>query len=185
MTRKLVTPGEPIGLIEEYISDEGTYEDGSGVVRGKYLGFLNIDKLKREATVSKIRKPILLEIGDEVIGRIFNVSGVFGYVKIEIKNGEPLDRTFTGVVYPHRIVKDVSKVYRVGDHIYARVISLKNRTIHLSITGKKYGVIKAFCRKCGATLVKAGREELKCPKCGNKEIRKLSLYYNRLLEGLV
>ena len=181
MKNKIVTPGEPIGLIEEYIGRNGTYEDEKGVIRGKYAGLLQIEQIKHEVEVRRIREPLSINIGDEVIGRIFNVSGVFGYVKIEIKNGRPLDRSFTGVVYPHRMVKDISNVYRVGDHIFARVVSLKNRTIHLSIVGKKYGIIKAFCKKCGSPLIKTKKEELKCPKCGNKENRKLSIYYSKLM----
>jgi len=181
MKKEVLTPGEPIGLIEEYIGYDGTYEDEKGVIRGKYLGIVYIDHIKREAHVKRIKEPLLVKVGDEVIGRIFNISGVFGYVRIEIKNNKPLDRSFTGVLYPHRMVKDINNVYRVGDHIYARVISLRNRTIHLSIAGKNYGVIKPFCRYCGTLLVKVRNNELKCPKCGNKENRKLSAYYDRLV----
>jgi exosome complex component CSL4 len=181
MKKELLTPGEPIGLIEEYIGHDGTYEDERGVIRGKYLGAVHIDDIKREVHVKRMKEPLLIKVGDEVIGRIFNVSGVFGYVKIEVKNNKPLDRSFTGVLYPHKVVKDINNVYRVGDHIYARVVSLKNRTIHLSIAGRNYGVIKAFCKYCGSVLVKVRNNELRCSRCGNKEKRKLSIYYNRLV----
>ena len=181
MKKELLTPGEPIGLIEEYIGHDGTYEDEGGVIRGKYLGIAHIDNIKREVYVKRIREPLLIKVEDEVLGRIFNISGVFGYVRIEIKNNRPLDRSFTGVLYPHKVVKDINNVYRVGDHIYARVVSLKNRTIHLSIASRNYGVIKAFCRYCGTILVKIRSNELRCPRCGNKEKRKLSIYYDRLV----
>jgi len=176
---KIIIPGESIGLIEEYIGKTGTYENSEGYIRGKYLGLLEIDEIKHEVLVTQVRKLKLINIGDEVLGVIYNISGVFGYVKIEVKNGEPLDRSFTGILYPHRVIKDINNVYRVGDEIFAKVISKKNRAIHLSITDRKYGVINAFCRRCGNRLIRIGDNKLKCTKCGNIEHRKLSVYYSK------
>jgi len=176
---KIVIPGEKIGAIEEYIGLNGTYEDSDGNIRSKYFGILSLNLEKHEALVTRIRKPVLIEVEDEVIGRIFNISGVFGYVKIEVKNGKPLDRSFIGILYPPQVVREIKNVYNVGDYILARVVSLKNRAVHLSIAGKKYGVIKAFCRACGSMLIKKIDGILKCHKCGNMERRKISIHYGK------
>ena len=183
--KRIITPGEKIGAIEEFIGLEGTYEDEEGYIRSKYMGVLNIDLNRHEAIVDRIRKPILIELEDEVLGRLFNISGVFGYVKIDIKNRRPLDRGFIGILYPPRVVKEVKNIYNIGDYIFAKVVSLRNRAIHLSITGKKYGVITAFCRYCGSILKKEIDGLLKCPRCGNIEKRKISIYYNKYLEMII
>ncbi len=176
----IVFPGYKIGVIEEYIGEQGTYIDDYGCIRSKYLGFAEVDLEKHRVQIKPLRKLKLINIGDEIIGRIFNISGVFGYVKINIVNGIILDRQFTGIVYPHRIVKNVEEVYRIGDYIFSKVVSKLNRAIHLSIKEDRYGVIYTKCSICGSEMIRVSRNKLKCKQCSNTEERKLSNLYGKI-----
>jgi len=65
-----------------------------------------------------------------------------------------------------------------SDIVRAKVINMKNRVTQLSIQEPEYGVIFAFCSKCGAPL-ELKRTRLVCPNCGRMERRKLSNLYGR------
>lgn len=182
MEREKSYPGKNIGVIEEFESKNvGTYINGKGIIRSKYLGYIFKDLATRQIDVKPFRKPILINIGDKVIGGIINISGVYGYVKIEVINGKPLDRVFSGVIYPHTHVRMIDDVYRVGDYIIAKVESKVNRTIHLSMRGEENGVILAKCSYCGDKLKKIGKNALRCIRCGNVELRKLSRHYGKVI----
>ena len=73
-----------------------------------------------------------------------------------------------------RYVDAMTSVCKPGDIVRAKVISEKNRIYHLSTNDKGLGILYAFCSRCG-TLLEPQRYELRCPKCGNIESRKLAL----------
>ena len=181
MEREKGYPGKEIGVMEEYLADKGTYIDRQGVIRSKFLGVIFKDKDLRKVVVKPIRKLKILEVDEVVLGRVLNVSGVFGYVKIEAVNFKPLDRNFNGIVYPHRVVSRIENVYREGDYIIAKVISKVNRSLHLSIAEPDYGVILAKCSYCGEVLKPLSKNKLKCPKCSNIEGRKISRLYGKVV----
>ncbi len=186
---ELVNPGDYIALIEEFIPGVNTYVDES-IIRAEVAGFIKINWKDRVISVTPIKTPITIDVGDEVIGKIFHISGVFGYVEIRLikKKADDgwilLDSKYTGVLYPHiKVNNDVGFIYRIRDEILAYVESKRNRTIHLSIRGERYGVIRAFCRQCRSELTitknNKGRVMLRCPICKNEESRKLSRFYGR------
>jgi|Deesub1362A_J573_1020465.scaffolds.fasta_scaffold00001_293 exosome complex component CSL4 len=181
MEREKGYPGKEIGVMEEYLADRGTYIDWNGIIRSKYLGFIFKDNEMRKVFVKPFRKLKILEVGDTVLGRIINVSGVFGYVRIEAVNLKPLDRDFNGIVYPHRIVNRIDDVYREGDYILAKVISKVNRSLHLSIAEPDLGVVSAKCSYCGGRMRPIGKNKLRCMRCSNIEMRKLSRLYGRVI----
>ena len=174
-------PGKKLGVIEEYFPSKGTYSDESGIIRSIFLGKVLKDSKTRKVEVYPYRKLKIINIGDVVMGRLISVSGVFGYVRIESINFKPLDREFNGIVYPPRVSMRVDNVYREGDYILAKVISKVNRTVHLSIQGDEYGVVYAQCSYCGRKLKQVGKNKLRCTKCSNIEIRKLSKFYGKVI----
>lgn len=182
MEKRITYPGEKIGVIEEYIikNNKFVYEK-DGILRSKVIGLAISDMLTREIKVSPLRNIKVPEVGDIILGRIYNVSGVYGYTTIIkiIKKPELNYRYFNGIVYPPRKVLNIDSIYKAGDYIYAEIISNTNRTLHLSIKGQKYGVILAYCNECGSLLNKTNNK-LKCRICGNIEKRKISKYYGRL-----
>lgn len=175
-------PGKEIGVIEEYFPSIGTYTDTNGIIRSLFLGKTMKDIKTHKVEVYPIRKLKIINVGDIIMGRIINVSGVFGYVKIEAVDYKPLDREFNGIVYPHKLVNRVDSVYRVSDYILAKVVSKVNRSIHLSIEGEEYGVIYAKCSYCGMMMMKIGKNKLRCKKCDNIERRKLSKFYGEIIK---
>jgi|Deesub1362B_J571_1020462.scaffolds.fasta_scaffold00004_55 exosome complex component CSL4 len=182
--KKIVIPGDKLATIEEYIIKEGAYEDKQGFIRSLYLGSILIDPIEKNLAVRPLKKLKLIDIGDTTIGRISNFSGIYAYVDIFVVNNNVMDRKFTGTLHPprYRNNRDISRMYKFGDYIYAEVISKANRTIHLSIEKKEFGVILAFCSLCGRALVRDKKsKKVKCKVCNRYEDRKLSTKYGKLL----
>lgn len=181
----LVTPGLKIGTIEEYMPKRGAYEDKDGNIRSLFLGKAVIDIESKDLVILPFKKMKLINIGDSIIGRITNFSGFYALVDIFAVNTTPLDRKFNGTLHPPKVIKDIKdiyKLYKLGDYIYAKVISKLNRTIHLSVSGRNYGVIMAYCSNCGVPLIKEKENnKLKCPKCKNIEERKISKLYGEVI----
>ena len=180
MQKEKSYPGKKLGVIEEYFSSKGTYIDERGVIRSMFLGQALKDRKTRKVDVHPYRRLKIINVGDTVMGRITNISGIFGYVRIESVNFKPSDREFNGIVYPPRIGKRISMIYREGDYILAKVVSKINRNLHLSIEGNEYGVVYAQCSYCGGELKQIGKSKLRCAKCNNIETRKLSKFYNEM-----
>jgi len=178
-------PGIKLGTIEEFIPKRGAYEDENGNIRSLFWGKVSIDLKTKDLVITPFKKLKIVEVGDNVLGRIVNFSSIYGIVEIFAINMNSLDRKFTGTLHPPKVVKepkDIFKLYKLGDYIYAKVISKLNRTIHLSIAGKDYGVILAFCSTCGTPLVKDKLDnKLKCRKCKNIEERKISRLYGKVM----
>ena len=62
--------------------------------------------------------------------------------------------------------------FAVGDVILARVLQARP-SVKLSTAAATLGVIAARCQVCHALLMTRGKE-LVCPRCGNRERRKLA-----------
>jgi len=174
-------PGRSLGVIEEYIPGPGTYSE-EGYIRSLVTGWI---RKERDRTVKVIpeKEPGYPSLGDEVMGVVIGLSGIFGIVRIEVVNGKIFEHLLTGILYPSGRVLKSERQFYLGDIIYARVDSLKNRAIHLNISGRKYGVVKAWCNQCGGVLVKhpSKRSVLLCRQCRREERRKISSEYGRII----
>ena len=62
--------------------------------------------------------------------------------------------------------------FAVGDVILARVLQVRP-SIKLSTAASTLGVVSARCQNCHALLT-PGPKDLVCPRCGNREHRKLA-----------
>lgn len=181
-----VTPGDNLAYIEEFLSGEHTYIDGD-IIRSSIKGLVKVDWINRIISVDPIRTLSLLREGTYIIGRIVNISGVFGYVKIffasrDGKTWDMLKYPQMGVIYPPYRVAEASKVYSIKDEIYGVIVSTKNRILHISIRNKDHGVVKSLCKYCGEAMHVIKHEKrlyLKCEACQNTETRKLSPLYGR------
>ncbi len=176
-------PGLKVGVIEEYLYDKHRLYEDKGIIRSKVLGFVVKNMENRVLSIRPARDIKIPTIGDEIIGRIYNISGVYGYVNIfhVVGKKELADRQFHGILYPHRKVSNVRELYDVGDYIYAKVVSTVNRAIHLSINKDIYGVIEAKCSVCGGRYKVIGSNKVRCVKCGNISHKKLSKYYGKVM----
>ncbi|MGC9122163.1 MAG: exosome complex RNA-binding protein Csl4, partial [Thermogladius sp.] len=51
MSSDKVTPGDVLGVVEEFIAGSGVYEDASGRLRSSVVGVVFADKLRKSVSV--------------------------------------------------------------------------------------------------------------------------------------
>jgi exosome complex component CSL4 len=178
----LVLPGERLGVIEEFIPDSGTYVK-DGIIYSKIVGRSLLDLLnKRVSVYPLINGAVVPKVSTTVIGQVGNAQSDNVLVKIFKIGQKKLSGNFGGILHisdvSDRYVTSMNDVCKPGDIIKAKVISEKNRIYHLTTNDKGLGILYAFCSRCG-TLLEPQRYELKCPKCGNIENRKMSSDYGK------
>ncbi|MDI9623399.1 MAG: exosome complex RNA-binding protein Csl4 [Methanothermobacter sp.] len=179
-----VFPGDSLAVIEEFVPAEGTYEE-KGKIKSLFVGEVARDeKNKRIKVISKTETPPLLKEGVVVIGEVIEVKGQRALVKIHHVKGSsraPVT-SFVGAVHisqaTNGYLSKLTEAFRIGDIVEARVSRLVGLTgIDLQTTQRGLGVIKAMCTRCRHFMKKAGKDEVVCPNCGNREKRKLSTDY--------
>jgi len=178
----LVVPGERLGVIEEFIPDSGTYVK-DGVIYSKIVGRELLDLLNKRVSVYPLTEgAVVPKVGTVVIGQIGNAQSDNVLVKIYKIGKKKLSGEFGGILHisdvSDRYVDSMNDVCKPGDIVRAKVISEKNRVFHLSTNDKNLGMLYAFCSRCG-TLLEPQRFELRCPKCGNIERRKMAPDYGK------
>ncbi|MCL2359465.1 MAG: exosome complex RNA-binding protein Csl4 [Nitrososphaerota archaeon] len=178
----LVIPGERLGVIEEFIPDSGTYVK-DGVIYSKIVGRSLLDLQNRRVSVYPATDAVVVpKVGTVVIGQIGNAQSDNVLVKIFRVGKKKIAGTFGGILHvsdvSDRYVELMSDVCKPGDIIRAKVISEKNQVFHLSTNDKTLGVLYGFCSRDG-TLLNQDRYDLKCPKCGNVERRKMAPDYGK------
>ena len=178
----LVMPGERLGVIEEFIPDSGTYVK-DGVIYSKIIGRSLLDLQNRRVSVYPVTEgAVVPKVGTIVIGQIGNAQSDNVLVKIFRIGKKKLTGNFGGILHvsdvSDRYVDSMSDVCKPGDIVRAKVISEKNKMFHLSTNDKNLGIVHAFCSRDGA-LLEQERYDLKCPKCGNVERRKIAPDYGK------
>jgi len=178
----LVLPGERLGVIEEFIPDAGTFVK-DGVIYSKIIGRSLVDLQNRKVSVYPVVKGVVVpKVSTVVIGQIGNAQSDNDLVKIFRIVNKKLSCNFGGILHvsdvSDRYVDQISDVCKPGDIIKAKVISEKNQVFHLSMNDKGLGVVYGFCSRCGTLLEQQGYD-LKCPKDGNVEGRKIAPDYGK------
>lgn len=177
---KFVTPGLKLGVIEEFISGSGTYEQNGGIY-SKITGHANIDSLNKKVSISPLTKELILPNIDSIItGKVVNVQSKFAIIDIFKIDENLIGGSFGGDLHISksntRYEKSIDDVCKRGDMIRAKVIDNKNGFIKLTTADRNLGVIRASCSSCG-NLLFMRRNGLKCKICGNFERRKASQDY--------
>ena len=175
-------PGERLGVIEEFIPDSGTYVK-DGVIFSKIIGRSLVDLQNRRVSVYPvIEGAVYPKVGTVVIGQIGNAQSDNVLVKIFRVGKKKLSGNFGGILHvsdvSDRYVDQMSDVCKPGDIVRAKVISEKNKVFHLSTNDRNLGIMYAFCSRDGTLLNQEGYD-LKCPKCGNVERRKIAPDYGK------
>jgi exosome complex component CSL4 len=178
----LVLPGERLGVIEEFTPDAGTYEK-NGVIYSKIVGRALCDLQNRRVSVYPVVKEVVVpKVGTIIIGQIGNAQSDNVLVRIFRIGKKTLSGNFGGILHvsdvSDRYVDAMSDVVKPGDIVRAKVISAKNQIFHLSTNDRTLGIIHAFCSRDG-TLLTQDRYDLKCPKCGSIERRKIAPDYGK------
>ncbi|UCH02548.1 MAG: exosome complex RNA-binding protein Csl4 [Candidatus Bathyarchaeota archaeon] len=179
-----VTPGDKLGVIEEFLPGLGTYVD-DGNIYSSTIGHLLIDLFKKKISdnPSTSITPIP-KVGDIVVGQVVNIQDKNIVIKISQINTESRS-VLTGIMHVSDVstsyVKTMFNAFKVGDFVRAKVISSTNKEFHLSTKGSNLGVIQAFCSNCGHLLV-FQKHRLRCLNCKKIERRKIVLGYEKGLD---
>lgn len=177
-------PGERLGVIEEFIPDSGTYVK-DGVIFSKIVGRSLVDLQNRRVSVYPVvAGAVVPKVGTVVIGQIGNAQSDNVLVRIFRIGKKQLTGNFGGILHvsdvSDRYIDMISDAVKPGDIVRAKVISEKNQIFHLSTNDKNLGIIYAFCSRDGTLLEQQPqRFDLKCPKCGNIERRKIAPDYGK------
>ena len=182
LTRMPILPGDQIASIEEFEAGKYAYVS-DGTIRSTSVGTKIYDFKKRIAKIEKINSPILPRIGDIIVGYIEMLFGSMMSVRILYINENKSFSGFSAIAStristPGRERDRRSRIiFRVGDIIRGRVISLLNSSIHITIDEKEFGVIYTLCFNCGGGTVRVNNKTIKCIECGINEDRKLTIDY--------
>ena len=183
---KEVFPGERLAVIEEYNEGKGTYQS-DGEVRSAEIGVTRHDSATRSVAVEKKTPEIIVpEEGMMAVAEVGSVARRDARVDIFMLNGRHIHPTYSGVIHISDISRDYTKnidmALRNGDTVKGRIVNVKNRLNQMSLADPEYGVIYAYCSRCGG-LLESDRGRLTCPDCGRMERRKTARSYGK--EALV
>ncbi|MFQ6095932.1 MAG: exosome complex RNA-binding protein Csl4 [Candidatus Bathyarchaeia archaeon] len=179
---QFVTPGEKLGVIEEFISSTGTYvKDGS--IFSRVVGRVLMDLMNKKVSVYPLaRGACVPRVGNIVTGNVRSVQDSISILRIFKIGTRRLSGFFSGVIHisdcSFRYVDSMFDVCRMGDIARAKVISEKNGAYHLTLKGENLGVLYAFCSSCGHILTRK-RARMVCENCGSIERRKTAMDYGR------
>lgn len=177
-----VYPGEKLAVIEVLQDGPGAYQQ-DGDVRSAELGKAHYHLDERRVDVEKKTRELVLPLeGLEVMAEAGSVMRRDARVDIFVVDGKLVHEPYAGVIHisdvDREYVKDMGMAVRNGDIVKARIINTKNRMVQLSIMSPDYGVVYAYCSRCGGLLEQRGNR-LHCPKCDRVERRKMAKTYGR------
>ncbi|MCI4353098.1 MAG: exosome complex RNA-binding protein Csl4 [Thermoplasmata archaeon] len=176
---RMVVPGDLLGTAEEFVPGRGTYEH-DGRIFAALLGHSSVDPASRSVAVHALHAVPVLDEGDLVIGRVDELKSAMAIV--EILAAYPSHRTVPGTpegtIHVSKVkdgyAENLSDELAAGDLVLARILQSRP-SIKLTTAPPTLGVVAARCQRCRGSLELAGpRQELVCPRCGNREHRKIS-----------
>jgi exosome complex component CSL4 len=181
-----ILPGEQVAYIEEFEGGKNTYIT-DGTIRSTAVGTKIYDFKRRIVKIEQKNSPMLPKIGDTVVGFIEMLFGSMFSLRILYVNDQKSVAGFSAIASTRvggsgwgrdRGDRRGRIIFRVGDIIRGRVISLLNSTIHITIDEKEFGVLYTLCFNCGGDTVRLN-SSVKCIECGSYEDRKLAHDYSR------
>jgi len=175
-----VFPGEKLAVIEEFNEGPGTYQK-EGEIRSAEIGKLDVDKTRRALKVKKVTRELIVpKKGMEVIAEVGSVARKDARIDIFILDGKHVHPTYSGVIHIRDIsrdyIKNIDTALKSGDIVKGKLVNVANRLNQTSLEGPEYGVIYAYCSRCGE-LLERKQGKLICPSCGRIEVRKTAKSY--------
>lgn len=172
---EFVTPGDRLGVIEEFTPGPGTYAE-QGTVYSEITGRTLMDMLNKKVSVYPMVSPVNVpKMGSIVICQVAEVQSKTAILHILKVGKSLLSGSFSGILHISDVspgfVENMFDVCKRGDIVRAKVVSDKNRVFHLSTADRNLGVIYAFCSQCGDMLHSEGPRR-RCSNCGRIERRK-------------
>jgi len=178
--KQKVLPSDEIATVEEFMGGAGTYEK-DGKVYVSTMGKLILDDREMKAEVIPLNPLAVIRKGHEVFAVITGIRSQMVTARAVAIEG--INRAIAGddMLSLHvskvstEYIKDVSRYYRIGDIIRAKVIA-HDPSLQIATDGKKYGAIKSYCMKCRQALTQ-GKVKLECKDCQRFETRKTAQDY--------
>lgn len=184
-TGDFVMPGDFLSTTEEFVPDEGVYEEENGVYSSVTGVVLKDADSKKISVHPKTATPSELKKGDIIIGRISQIRGQIANVEIGVVRGnEDREVPFSGDAIIHisnisqDYVEEVEDELKPADIIRARVVNIGKESVKLSVVDDSLGVLVAHCSECRSLLEKED-SKLTCDNCGNTETRKIANDYRQ------
>ena len=172
-------PGDKLAVSEEFLPGGHTYDD-RGKIRSLVVGSVQKDMKSMEISVTAAKEADTIKIGDWITGQVEGAQSNSANVKLYFLNGNLTHKDFSGMLTLRNLGGGRERGARrstpvkSGDIVRARVFSLLNGIIHLTIDEPDMGVVAALCSNCGRPLLKGNATRAKCDECGNVEERKLA-----------
>lgn len=177
--KRLVYPGDPVGVAEEFVPGPGTYEE-NGDVFAATVGYLTLDTNDFVARVESFSQPpAVVKPGDIVIGVVQMTRASMAIVEVHKIASQPnrgVGGDTNGTLHvsktSDRYVENMDDVFRVRDIVRAKVLET-DPAIQLTTKGPHLGVLKSYCPRCGSAMVLKGHGVV-CPECDWKDTKKLA-----------
>jgi exosome complex component CSL4 len=177
----VILPGEQVASIEEFEGGKNTYLLQDGTIRSATIGTKAIDLKRRIIKIEPKKAPMLPKIGDILVGYVEMIFASMISVKVLYINGVRSNSGFSAIA-SMRVGGGRDRrerpIFRTGDIIRGRVMSLLNSTVHMTIAEREFGVLCTTCFMCGGDTVKVN-DTVKCIECGAWEPRKLTNDYGK------
>jgi len=175
---KLALPGDYLGAAEEFLPGHGTYES-RGRIYASVLGTVIVDPRDRTVRVEAKNAVPELRDGDLVYARIDELKSAMAVCTVlttaTSRRGVP--GSPEGTVHISKAkegyTESLAGEFAVGDVLLARVLQARP-SVKLSTAAATLGVVSARCQACHALLSPGSKDSLVCPRCGNREHRKLA-----------
>lgn len=179
MQKRLVYPGDPVGVAEEFVPGPGTYEE-NGDVFAATVGYLTLDTDEFVARVdSLVDAPAIVKPGDKVIGVVGMTRSSMAIVEVVALAAQPnrqLGGDRNGTLHVSKAseayVENMEDAFRVRDIVRAEVLGT-DPAIQLTTKGPHLGVLKSYCPRCGNAMTRKGKGVV-CPECDWKDMKKLA-----------
>jgi len=180
MAKESITlPGDKVAYTEEFEPADGTYET-NGIVRSSRIGKTVFDLKKRVVKIDhKAKMALLPKVGDLVVGFVDMVPGNMVSMKILYINDVKSEAGFGAISLMRGGRGRREVMFRVGDVVRAKVVSLLNANIHVTFHDANLGVIYTVCHSCGNNVVRVDGM-VKCVECGATEERKFADDYGKV-----
>lgn len=173
--KKIVIPGEKIGVIEEFIGKEGVYINGYEITSNN-LGIAYMDYKEKIVKVEPIKKLDIIKKNSYALCRVKEIQDSLFIVDIFSINKKPLKHPRTGIILSYKN-KGGKTILSIGDIIIAKILDTSYGAISLSVKEKNCGALLCFCEFCASPLKL--NKILYCKNCKITQNRKiLKKYYN-------
>ena len=177
---KDVFPGEKLAVIEEYNDGPGTYQE-EGEVRAAAIGKSKLDPETRAMIVKKATREIIVpKKGMDIVAEVGSVARKDARIDIFMIDGKLIHPSYSGVIHISDIsrdyIKNIDSAIKNGDVVKGKLVNVVNRLNQTTLEGPEYGVVYAYCSRCGG-LLEQKQGKLICPDCERVERRKTAKSY--------